>query len=130
MNLEHNFCGFFYPKPSSLPLTTPFFFSLLPVLCSSQMSTVPSGDGTPDGICLYFNQNALFSLPRCEAFCAEQKEEIIEKPEVTLQDFKDKKCTQRLGQPNSNFCGTTMIMEAKPVTVSPKPILRGRVLMS
>lgn len=71
------------------------------------------------------------SLPRCEAaaFCADQKQEIIEKPVVTLQDFKDKKRAQRLGQPNSNFCGTTMIMEAKPVTVSPKPILRGRVLM-
>ena len=60
------------------------------------MSTVPSGDGTPDGICLYFNQNALFSLPRCEAaaFCAEQRQEIIEKPVVTLQDFKDKKWEQ------------------------------------
>ena len=102
------------------------------MLCSSQMSTVPSGDGTPDGICLCFNQNTLFSLPWCEAaaFCAEQRQEIIEKPLVSLQDFKDKKCTQRLGQRDSNFCGTTMIMEAKPVIVSPKSILRGKVLMS
>lgn len=32
------------------------------MLCSFEMSTVPSGDGTPDGICLCFNQNTPHSL--------------------------------------------------------------------
>ena len=47
---------------------------------------VPSGDGTPDGICLCFNQNVPFSSPRCEAaaFCAEQRQETVQIPVVAF----------------------------------------------
>lgn len=48
----------------------------------------------------------------------------------SFSDFKGKKCTQRLGQPNFiNFSGDTIIVGINPPIVSPEQIPRGKVLM-
>lgn len=95
------------------------------------MSAVPSGDGTPDGICLCLNQNAPSSLPPCEAvtFSAEQSQETAWEAVVAFQDFEVKKCTQRLGQSNSaDFSGSTMavgnkISHSQPGADPERPVL-------